>query len=597
LKENMLLSARVLTIEDFFRLGTFVPATVQRDYVWDSQHAEDLFNDIDRACSRSGGEPSHGAGLHIAVLNETGDEEAVDDAPVPVPSPEDEEIVPGYHLGEIMLFRAGSAKYEIYDGLQRATALTILLSVIRDLTQSAALRARVEGILQLGPDFRILLPGTDRTLAAEVQTEGAAAKTFRREVSDRGRRIRATRDIYYSRLKTWSDSHFTRFGEFLLERTFLVVAETNSQLLARQAFITSNQRGLFLRQIDIFKGQIYDIAGSDQVAGTLTKYWDALLNILGDGLGDFMRAFDFMYRQKPQGPDHLTKLADHIQKHYGAAGLHLVLAEIHLNAKAWELLHARIKQSGDPVADPGLWRLGFFKWFEWKPLALAWLKEYRDKGEAGAGSKAAKTFKSRFEKLHRACMMITLAKFSAVDREKIFGNALKQWRAGRDPFSTRGLRPGALTFPPQQYARALETLCTPLHDDEIRLSLLRWLETMPGDEDLTAAAASASVEHVLPHRPAPESQWLADFPTEEERFTACNSIGNLALMDYSDNSRITNLDFRLKLPAIKAQAKKYRTLAGIAEKRNWQSPEIRERADLMIDLACRELNIPRPRRR
>jgi hypothetical protein len=190
-------------------------------------------------------------------------------------------------------------------------------------------------------------------------------------------------------------------------------------------------------------------------------------------------------------------------------------------------------------------------------------------------------------------MIVTLAKFSAVDREKIFGNALRQWAAGRDPFSARGQRPGALTFSPRQLARVVETLSTPLHDDEIRLPLLRWLESMVEAGGLTADAAIASVEHVLPQRPAPDSQWLKDFPSEEERFSACNSIGNLALMDHAENVKITNLDFSLKLPAIKAQSKKYKTLADIADKTGWRAPEIRERAGQLIDLACKQLNIPR----
>ena len=591
----MLLSARVLTVEDFFRLGTFTAASVQRDYVWDSQHAQDLFNDIDRACANPGEEPEGDGGPYIPVL-EGGDEEEGEPAEGLPAWQAGSDIAPGYHLGEVMLCRLNASQFEIFDGLQRATTLTILLCVMRDLTSLDSLRSRIQGLLEDGALYRVLLPGADRTLADEILTKGAAARSFRRAVSDRGRRIRGARNIFYSRLKSWEDARFTRFGEFLLERTFLVVAETDSQLLARQVFITSNQRGIFLRPIDIFKGQIFDISGSDQTAIMLTKYWEGLLQIVGDDLGEFMRAFDFIHRKSPQGPDHLTKLADYIEKNFGQARLHEVLAELHQYASAWQDLHVKTKQAQSPIASPDIWRLGFFKWFEWKPLALAWFKEYRDKQprrEGGAGAKAAKTFENRFQRLHRACMIITLAKFSAVDREKIFGNALKQWGTGRDPFSARGQRPGALTFSPRQLARVVETLSTPLHDDEIRLPLMRWLETMLGAGDLTADAAGASVEHVLPQRPALDSQWLMDFPNEEERFSACNSIGNLALMDYAENAKITNLDFSLKLPVIKAQLKKYKILASIADKTGWRAAEIRERAVQMIDLACKQLNIPR----
>ncbi len=114
-----------------------------------------------------------------------------------------------------------------------------------------------------------------------------------------------------------------------------------------------------------------------------------------------------------------------------------------------------------------------------------------------------------------------------------------------------------------------------------------------GGAGLGRGAATASVEHVLPHRPAPDAQWLKDFPDEEERFSACNSIGNLALMDHSENVKVSNADFHLKLPVIKAQSKKYRTLAGIAGKTIWRAAEIRERAAKMIGFACTQLNIPR----
>ena len=102
---------------------------------------------------------------------------------------------------------------------------------------------------------------------------------------------------------------------------------------------------------------------------------------------------------------------------------------------------------------------------------------------------------------------------------------------------------------------------------------------------------------MLPQRPAPNSQWLKDFPDEEERFSACHSIGNLALMDYAENQKITNLDFRLKLPVIQEQAKKYQTLAGIAGKTSWTHADIRERASATIDLTCAHLNIPHSPRR
>ena len=257
------------------------------------------------------------------------------------------------------------------------------------------------------------------------------------------------------------------------------------------------------------------------------------------------------------------------------------------------MLQEKLRATPASEADLDIWRLRFFKWPEWHPVALAWYHAYNAKRSAkpgGTGTKAERTLHLRFAALHRICMMMMLAKFSANDRARIFGRALSQ---SRNPFSTSAGRPGALTFRASQIERIHETLATPLYDDEMRLTLVRWIESMSGGPEVDQDIPRATVEHILPKRPARDSQWLADFPDEEERFSACHSIGNLALMDYAENAKLMNSDFHLKLPVIKEQSKKYRTLASVANKTSWTHAGIRERAGQMIGFTCQVLNIPR----
>lgn len=585
----MLLSARVLPVEEFFRLGTFTAASIQRDYVWDSQQSEDLLADIERACAAYLPEPVQEDGAVISIAGGIEDGESAEEAPFLPPAQEE----PGYHLGSVVLRRAGGRHFALFDGLQRATTLTILLCVTRDLTASVDLRARIEPLIREDGVNRLVFPGADRTLSDEVQAAGQAVRGFRRAVGARGQRIRRSRLIFHGYLGTWDQDRLSRFANFLLERTLLVVAETESQTLARQVFITANNRGVQLRPADIFKGQLLDMAGDGEASEIVSRRWNGILHAVGDGIEDFMRAYDFTKRCEPQGADHLAKLASNIEKKYGPGRLDEVLDDILRHASSWIWLTDRLRSAPGSEADLDVWRLRFFKWFEWKPVALAWCHEYLQRRGAkagGAGTKAEKTFRLRFAALHRICMVMMLARFSANDRARVFGRALSQ---SRNPFSTSASRPGALTFRPQQVARVLESLGTPIYDDETRLSLLRWLESMSGP-DVPGGTAAATVEHVLPQRPAPDSQWLQDFPREEERFSACHSIGNLALMDYAENMKITNLDFHFKLPIIKEQAKKYKTLAGIADKKSWTAAEIRERASQMIEFARKQLNLPAP---
>ena len=469
----MLLSARVLPVEEFFQLGTFGAASVQRDYIWDTQESEDLLADVERACAAYYPEPEVAGGPRISVVAAAVEDEGRDD---PASAPTGKDGVPGYHLGPVVLRAAGGRAFEIFDGLQRATTLTILLCVLRDLTASEALRERIGALIHDGAAVRLTFPGADRTLYAEIQTGNQAIRSFRRAVSARGERLRRSRAVFHRYLGHWDQDRLSRFSDFLLARTYFVVTETESEAMARQVFITANGRGVLLRPIDIFKGQLLDIAGSGEAGEQAARRWQGILHVAGDGIEDFMRAYDFAKRCEPQGADHLAKLAAHIEKHHGASRLEAVLDEILRHASAWMWLLEKLKSAPATPADMDIWRLRFFKWFEWRPVALAWYHEYNEKrGQkaGGAGTKAETAFKQRFAALHRICMMMTLAKFSANDRARIFGKALSQ---KRNPFSTNSLRPGALTFWPQQVVRIQESLATPLYDDEIRLPLMRWLE-------------------------------------------------------------------------------------------------------------------------
>jgi hypothetical protein len=588
-----MLSARVVSVEGFFQLGTFGPASIQRDYVWEDKHSKDLFNDIERASRTLFDEPEHEGEIRISIADDKTEEEQAEDTDATLlleQAPED--TLPGYHLGGVVLLNLGSNKLEVFDGLQRTTTLTILLCVIRDLTATASLRARIRCLIKDNAICRITLPGVDQTLKNEIQNDGQAVRSFRRTVGPRGMRIRQSRSIFHTHLRNYDQERLFRFGKFLLERTFMVVAQTEYRALARQVFITSNDRGVTLGPIDLFKSQLLTIAGDEQAAEIISGRWTGIMQVVRNDLDEFLRVYDFIKRRDPQGADHLAKLADQIEKRYGPDGILNVMDEILDYASAWVDLRGKFLHSPKSPVDFDIWKLRLFKWSEWKPLALAFYKDFRDKkGRTAVGtpSRAENLFWKRVAYLQRACMLITLIRFSASDREKIFAYALSQFVKGRDPFAAAK---GALAFTPRQIERAPETLRTPLYDGDVRLSLLKWAEAcLQSPESLRIELWRASVEHVLPLRPEPGSQWLTNFPDEDERFLACHSIGNLAIMDFPENEMISNRDFKFKLETIRAQAGKYRTLTDIADKTSWTYEEIHFRAERMIEIVCTNLNI------
>ncbi|WP_404427035.1 DUF262 domain-containing HNH endonuclease family protein [Ureibacillus chungkukjangi] len=63
---------------------------------------------------------------------------------------------------------------------------------------------------------------------------------------------------------------------------------------------------------------------------------------------------------------------------------------------------------------------------------------------------------------------------------------------------------------------------------------------------INANSRDVNLEHILPISPAENSQWLTDFPNQEERFTLTRKIGNMTVLLNRLNSRIKNGDFTVK---------------------------------------------------
>ena len=95
-----------------------------------------------------------------------------------------------YFIGNIILCAGPNDRYEIYDGLQRFTTLTILIAVLRDLIEDRTIQAELDHLVASKGTFRLHLFGRDRTLAEHVQAPHATRiKADNRAHYEIGRRI------------------------------------------------------------------------------------------------------------------------------------------------------------------------------------------------------------------------------------------------------------------------------------------------------------------------------------------------------------------------------------------------------------------------
>lgn len=567
------------TVEDLFISRIFVAASVQRTYQWNTAECETLLTDLVRAW-----------GLQAETAEtETADaasDDSVDADLGLLPTPALHTALPDYYLGAVVTRTATDGAVEIYDGLQRITTLTILLAVLRDAVENPALSQRLDQLINQQPDRpRLLLPERHPALWKEIQKRGEAGKVRRSSVAnDFQHRVREAARTFRAAANGWSPEQQSSFIEFLLTRVAIVIVHAAQGRLARQIFVTTNLRGLPLNQADLFKGQLLDIAPNEATAADMENSWSQIQHAVGDDLVPFLTAVDFITRRVEQSADHLQDLIDYLGAKVGPDKINEWLKRLSVFATAWRHLELKLDSPGSTPLDVNIWRLSLFKWQQWKPLALLWHANYLLKSAKGISSNTEAAHERHFSQLHRRCMAFTLAGLNQSQRSALFAQAITQTIKGNNCLS------GALLITDPLQDRIEDKLSNPFTDEDRRIVLFRWLESLCWDVP-PLYIKQGSIEHVLPQNPHPKSQWHVDFPDEDQRHDYCHNIGNIALIDPETNTRLANADFTSKRHVFIEASERFRTLSSFEQNSAWAEADIQRRGKLLKNDILKQLHL------
>ncbi|MEO1720039.1 MAG: HNH endonuclease family protein, partial [Pseudomonadota bacterium] len=264
-------------------------------------------------------------------------------------------------------------------------------------------------------------------------------------------------------------------------------------------------------------------------------------------------------------------------------------------ADAWQFIERSINSPElDLPVQRELFKLGCFKWQEWRPLVLFWTMAFQR-------NRQAKTAVRRFKFVHARCAAISVLELDADSRAYRFRKALTG--AARGVVFSQDKRDDLpLNFQPRFRARIKERLLLPIENHEVRRALVLWHDlnlrtALPGDP--ANFWSRASIEHVLPRKPEPGSQWLVDFPDAETRYLAFASLGNLGVIDRRLQSKAANEDWegdggKQALFVAEGQHIKYNSMAGIGHVPRWTADVIRQRAEDAAEAIWERLLLAEP---
>lgn len=503
--------------EVFSKEYAFAIPAYQRPYAWETTQAEELLADLKDAIAQD----SAAGGF--------------------------------YFLGSIVLVKAhGSPASRVVDGQQRLTTLTILFSVIRDLTADAEKKVQRERYIKqvanedegIPEALRLQLRQKDQGFFEKhIQTRGATDHLPSLDgLTDAKARIVENAKLIRDRLEAMGEERRTEFLRFLLQNCYLVVVEVPSDTAARRIFTVLNARGLDLSATDILKADLLERAGADKES-FLSQRWEEVETALGrDRFSALFTHIRMIYeRDKPRSalesgfPVYVPVFRDN------PVGFIDAVLEPYADALMLAMDDQKLrKRFGAKGADlvRSLERLDNR---DWLPPLLLCLRQSN-----GGADIDVPEFVFRLERL-AYFLFLTRADVNA--RMSRYADVLDDLDPPAEPRVRLSHRERSTGLAIEQAEAAM--LFDALDGDVYLVSkvvkpLLLRLEQASTDGSANYDYPIISVEHVCPQTIASGSQWAQWFSDADDHAAWVHSLANLVLLNSRKNSAAQNYDFDKK---------------------------------------------------
>lgn len=456
-----------------------------------------------------------------------------------------------YFLGSIVLIKEESNPYaEVIDGQQRLTTLTILLAIIASRLSGRDRSDYEEFLCEPGSRAkgldarpRLSLRQKDKAFfeqyiqninldellkldSAHFQTE--AQKNIHENCK---LLIEKTSQAFESTEALMS------FGEFLVQRCFIVAVWTPSQKSAYRVFSVMNNRGLDLLPVDIIKSDVLGQIPYD-FQDAYTQKWEDLEQQIGrENFNNLFSHIRMIYTKK--------KATGAILEDFKAVVIATTKSETLIDSiltpytEAFCDLRNRnyvSTKNAEKINNLLIW-LNKIDNADWLPPAILFLSTFKN------DSDYVLWFLTRLERL-AAYMHVTAENINS--RIARYAQIIDEIQNNKESSLLNPLKSVELT------AAEREGFLAALNGDVYDLTPVRRnyiilrLDSFVADAAATYDYTVLTIEHVLPQTIAASSQWEKWWPNKENRDAWLNKIANLVPLTRRKNSAAQNYDFDKK---------------------------------------------------
>ncbi len=452
-----------------------------------------------------------------------------------------------YFLGTIVTTNGKDNRYDVIDGQQRITTLTILFAVIKSfypndsdsnyetIIDSIVSRRNKENRVrfythnQRQTNFEKLINNTDFEIFINEKSKKDVKK-------DKFQNVAFEFAIKINETLKQRDFNIVSFIEFILNSIFLIRINCSNESSAIKIFNTLNDRGLDLRQSDIIKSKLlYKLLeenkqDSENIRKTFVNDWDEMNKVISEEYDNF-DAFLTVYLLTKTGKNPENSLSEELEKVFKNATTKDVILDIKSFVKDFEESIANKQNSNNKN-----YHIKSLEYIPWRNywvaiLMTAIVNKYKD-------------IEKLIKLIHRFYYLNWIAgntaskiKQTTFNCIKLIKNSEKIENVEKELFS------GLIKFKDVE-DRVKSCLKNDVYGESWIRALLTTLEYKRKEEsEFIEFSQKVQVEHILPQ--TFENQNGYDFAQEDHK-NYVNKIGNLTLLSYR-NQKASNKDFDTKL--------------------------------------------------
>ena len=481
----------------------------QRPYAWTTEHVEELLDDLQDALRRNSDEP--------------------------------------YFLGSIVLIKSdGEPKSEVVDGQQRLTTLTMLLCVLRDISNADNLDVfiRQAGNEYKGTEDRFRLSARQRDrdfFEDKIQRKNSLEEFLQLDpvaFSDSQMHMYQNVKHFRQELVKLDDDNRRELATYVAQKCFLVVVSASDGDSARRIFSVMNNRGLDLSPTDVLKADVLDAISDPQSQEEYSEKWEGIEEELGrDAFRDLFAHIRMIYRKDKLRGTLEKEFQSHVLGHLDSnRAISFVDEELEPYANAYEIVSRASYESTEGAENVNalLRHLNRLDNFDWIPPAIAYFHQMN-------GQKDRLLEFTR--DLERLAYGLFIRRANINERIDRYAQVIRAIENG-DELCVDG---SPLQLSSAEKTEILDTLNGDIYSEvRVRTPVLLRLDSIVAEHGDNSPHPTVSIEHVLPQSPMDDSQWMTWFPDEEDRLQWTHKIANLVLLSCRKNARASNYDFDRK---------------------------------------------------